>query len=94
MTTEKEAITERAQKAIAKGAYLEEGELDLDKTFADLGLESIDLLEIVFEIEEEFNIKLSLDDYQEFDSMTGHQLIDELMPLIKEGSTTTSSPDS
>jgi len=51
-------IFEKVRSIIAKQLGLEEGKATLTTTFEDLGGDSLDLFNIVIEIEEEFGIQI------------------------------------
>lgn len=54
-----EAVYLRVAKAIAEALARDAGEIRLEsRLFADLGAESIDLLDIVFRLEHEFNVQI------------------------------------
>lgn len=53
-------IAERVQKVIAKHLRVETDKVPLDATFEQLGMDSLDGVNLLFEIEDEFNI--SIDD--------------------------------
>lgn len=83
----------RALRAIAKGAYLEESALDLNATFRDLGLESMDLLEIVFELEDEFNVNLPMDEHTDLSTIRGHELLALLKQIVESANNSTSQTE-
>jgi acyl carrier protein len=53
-------IAERVQRVIAKHLRVETDKVPLDGTFEQLGMDSLDGVNLLFEIEDEFNI--SIDD--------------------------------
>lgn len=83
MKIEDVTFEQRVARAISTGAYLEDTEFNLDMTFSDLGLESMDFLEIIFEIEEEFNVQIPIDEYVNIEEMNGHKLIAQLKKFIE-----------
>jgi len=54
-----EEARERVLTIIAKARHVPVETVTLDKTFADLQIDSLDAISIVFEIEEEFKIAVS-----------------------------------
>ena len=86
MEIEDVTFEQRAIRAISKGAYLENTEFNLDMTFSDLGLESMDFLEIIFELEEEFNVQIPIDEYVNLEEMNGYGLIAQLKKFIEADS--------
>jgi acyl carrier protein len=65
-------LEQRVITAFAKGAMKEESDLTLDSRFEDIGIDSTDLICMIFELEEEFDIEIP----QEFESMELHTLRD------------------
>lgn len=53
-------IAERVQKVIAKHLRVETDKVPLDATFEQLGMDSLDGVNLLFEVEDEFDI--SIDD--------------------------------
>lgn len=51
-------IFEKVKEIIIDQIGVEESEVTLDTTFDDLGIDSLDLFQIVIEIEEAFNIRI------------------------------------
>jgi acyl carrier protein len=51
-------ILERIQKVIAGQLGIEETEITLETSFEDLGVDSLDLFQIIIELEEEFGIQI------------------------------------
>ena len=51
-------VTERVIRIIADQALLEPSDVTVDSTLADLGIDSLGLVESIFAIEEEFDIQV------------------------------------
>lgn len=51
-------VFEKVKEIIVDQLGVEEDEITLETTFEDLGVDSLDLFQIVIEIEEAFNIKI------------------------------------
>ncbi|NLP29363.1 MAG: acyl carrier protein [Clostridia bacterium] len=51
-------VFEKVKEIIVDQLGVEEDEITLETTFENLGVDSLDLFQIVIEIEEEFNIKI------------------------------------
>lgn len=51
-------IFEKIKKVIAEQLDVTEEEITMETTFEELGADSLDLFQVVIEIEEEFNIQL------------------------------------
>lgn len=54
----KEKVREKVIAILAEQAVLEPGEVRMDATLADLGIDSLGLVETVFAIEEAFDIQV------------------------------------
>jgi acyl carrier protein len=52
-------IAERVQKVIAKHLRVETDKVPLDATFEQLGMDSLDSVNLLFEIEDEFDISIN-----------------------------------
>lgn len=61
--------------------YPEDKEISLDATFKDLGIDSMDLVEVVFAIESEFEIEIPDNDLKNF--TTVGSAVDFIAALIK-----------
>lgn len=59
------SLEDRVVSAFAKGAVKEKDDLTLDTKFADIGVDSTDLLCMIFELEEEFGFEIP----QDFENM-------------------------
>ena len=51
-------VFEKIKKVIAEQLDVAEEEINIDTTFEELGADSLDLFQVVIELEEEFNIQL------------------------------------
>ncbi|MGL5616545.1 MAG: acyl carrier protein [Sarcina sp.] len=51
-------VFEKIKAIICDKLEIEESKVTLDTTFEDLGADSLDLFEVIMDIEEEFDIKL------------------------------------
>ncbi len=75
------AIEERVKKIIAEELGVDEEEVTPDATFVeDLGADSLDTVELVMKLEEEFGVEISDDDAEKI--LTVQQAVD----YIKERS--------
>jgi acyl carrier protein len=52
-------ISERVQKIIAKHLRVETDKVPLDATFEQLGMDSLDRVNLLFEVEDEFDISIN-----------------------------------
>ncbi|MEQ8966233.1 MAG: phosphopantetheine-binding protein [Azospirillaceae bacterium] len=52
-------IEQRLVAAVGRAAFVETDAVSLDTTIEDLGLDSADMVQVVFEIEDEFDISLA-----------------------------------
>ena len=69
---------ERVLTAMAKGAGVPRGTLTLDSTLTDGTLDSVDILNAVFEIEEEFNIEVPEE------RLTNLRTVQDVVDRVKE----------
>lgn len=74
------AINERVLRIIAKACERDPGQIQPDATFAQLGLESLDAIEVVFDIESEFNIQVPDNVASQFNSV--RDIVDGLNTLL------------
>ncbi|MBR0575291.1 acyl carrier protein [Proteiniclasticum sp. BAD-10] len=51
-------IFEKVQEVLAKELSMDKGEILLESSFEDLGIDSLDLVELVMQLEEEFDITI------------------------------------
>lgn len=51
-------ILERVQAVLAKELSLNEGDILLESNFEDLGIDSLDLVELIMQLEDEFDIAI------------------------------------
>lgn len=54
---------ERVRRAVADGVPMAIEDVDLDATFGGLGLESLDIVNILFGLETEFGVKIQIADF-------------------------------
>lgn len=61
---------EKIRKVIAEHLDMKEGEISLNSTFSDdLGIDSLDIFEIVMELEDEFNMEIPSEDLEGIDKV-------------------------
>lgn len=58
-------IFPRIQAIFADYFIIDESDVSFSKTMEDLGLDSLDMVEIIFAIEEEFEIEMDFEEYEE-----------------------------
>lgn len=51
-------ILERVQEVLAKELSLNKGDILLESNFEDLGIDSLDLVELIMQLEDEFDIAI------------------------------------
>ena len=78
-------ITEKVLDLIAAVKRLPRESLSTESTFAELGLDSLDAINLIFEIESEFDI--SVPDEQAKSITSVRQLIESLQKLLAEPGT-------
>jgi acyl carrier protein len=61
----KDEIYEKVKMAIIESADVEEDEIDLGKTLIDdLGIDSIDMMELIYSLEKTYGIQLEIGDFE------------------------------
>lgn len=65
----KEELTERVRRIIATSQHLPEEKVTADSTFAELSIDSLDGINILFAVESEFNINIPDDAAQSIRSV-------------------------
>ncbi|MEQ9814865.1 MAG: acyl carrier protein [Azospirillaceae bacterium] len=83
MSTDPKAVEEKVIEIVANQRRVDPGTLSLDMKLEDTGIESIDLVEIIFAIEDEFDIDVP----QDRDAMkleTLQDVVDGVQRLIAE----------
>lgn len=78
-----DTVAQRVIGAIAKTQRLDPATLGLDDTFEKLGFDSLDGLNIVFAVEEEFDVSVPDEAAQTFTSI--REVVDALRPLVEGG---------
>lgn len=76
-----DSVAQRVIGAIAKTQRLDPASIGLDDSFDQLGFDSLDGLNIVFAVEEEFNVSVPDEAAQTFTSV--RQVVDALRPLVE-----------
>jgi acyl carrier protein len=62
-------LENRLRKVIADGLNLDEADIPPDKNFEDLGADSLDGVELVMALEEEFNLDIPDDDAERLNTL-------------------------
>lgn len=83
-----DTIRERVIGIIAEQAVVEPSSISLDQSFADLGIDSMGLVEAIFAIEEEFDISVPFNanepDKSEFDISSVAAIVAAVEKLVAE----------
>ena len=86
-------VTEKVRKIVADQAMVEPGEIKAETTPEDLGLDSLGLVEIVFGIEEAFDVQIPYNandpSESDFDISTFGAIADGVKRLIAEQASAT-----
>ena len=78
-----DTIAEKIFDIVAKERRLDRSKLTLDTKLEDIEIESVDLVEIIFAIEDEFDIDIPQDE-SEFKLETMRDIVDGVQRLIAE----------
>jgi acyl carrier protein len=79
--TDLKAITPEILEIVRKHMEIEQTDLDLKQKFNDLGMDSIDFVEILFEIEEKYDIEIGLNVNE---SSVGSMTLGEMLEIVVE----------
>ena len=81
-------IADKVINIIAEQALLETSDVTLDSSLADLGIDSLGLVESIFAIEEEFDISIPFNanapSESDFDISSVSKIIEGIERLVKE----------
>ncbi len=77
-----EELTGRVRAIIATAQHLPEEKVTADSTFEELGIDSLDGINILFAVESEFNINIPDDAAQSIRSV--RDVVDGIAKLLKE----------
>ena len=77
-----EELTARVRTIIATSQHLPEEKVTADSTFAQLGIDSLDGINILFAVESEFNVNIPDDAAQSIRSV--RDVVDGIEKLLKE----------
>ena len=78
-----EELTERVRGIIAAAQHVPVEKITADSTFAELGIDSLDGINILFAVESEFNINIPDDAAQQIRSV--RDVIDGIAKLLESG---------
>ncbi|WP_299041962.1 phosphopantetheine-binding protein [uncultured Tateyamaria sp.] len=82
------SIKDKVIEIVAEQAVLEPGDVSLDNTLEDLGIDSLGLVESIFAIEEEFDIQVPFNanepEASDFDISSVQSIIAGIEKLIAE----------
>ena len=74
-------------KILAEKALLKPGDVKLDFSISDLGLDSLGIVEIIFALEEQFNIEIDINfnnvNSSDFDISTVQEVIKSIEKILK-----------
>ena len=78
-----EELTERVRRIIATAQHLPEEKVTVDSTFAELNIDSLDGINILFAVESEFNVNIPDEAAQTIRSV--RDVVDGIAKLLAEG---------
>jgi len=78
-----EELTERVRRIIATTQHLSEDKVTADSTFAELNIDSLDGINILFAVESEFNINIPDEAAQTIRSV--RDVVEGIAKLLAEG---------
>lgn len=80
-------IQDTVVKILAEKALLKPGDVKLDFSISDLGLDSLGVVEIIFALEEQFNIEIDINfnnvNSSDFDISTVQEIIKSIEKILK-----------
>lgn len=80
-------IQDTVVEILAEKALLEPGDVKLDFSISDLGLDSLGIVEIIFALEEQFNIEIDINfnnvNSSDFDISTVQEIIKSIEKILK-----------
>ncbi len=74
-------VTEKVIEIIVREEHLDAGKVTVDSTFAELGIDSLDGVQILFAVEEEFKIEIPDSVAQSMKSV--RQVVDSLTRVLE-----------
>jgi len=81
-------VEDRVIEIIAEQAVLEPGDITLDQSLEDLGIDSMGVVEAIFSIEESFDIQVPFNanepEKSDFDIASVRAIVDAVEKLVKE----------
>ena len=75
-------LTEKVIQAIAKVKEISEKQITIDSSFEDLQADSLDAIEILFELEEEYDLDIPTEQLQSL--RTVRDVVDGIQPLLDQ----------
>ena len=80
-------IQDTVVEILAEKALLKPGDIKLDFSISDLGLDSLGIVEIIFALEEQFNIEIDINfnnvNSSDFDISTVQEIIKSIERILK-----------
>ena len=80
-------IQDTVVKILAEKALLKPGDVELDFSISDLGLDSLGIVEIIFALEEQFNIEIDINfnnvNSSDFDISTVQEIIKSIEKILE-----------
>jgi acyl carrier protein len=80
-------IQDTVVEILAEKALLKPGDVKLDFSISDLGLDSLGIVEIIFALEEQFNVEIDINfnnvNSSDFDISTVQEIIKSIEKILK-----------
>jgi acyl carrier protein len=77
-------VFDRVQAILMKKYSLERERITPDSTLESLGLDSLDLIELLFEVEDEFNIRVPQEGGAALKAATVQDIVDSIEKLVSQ----------
>ncbi len=84
-------IIERVEKILVTKYSMAPERITPSATLESLGLDSLDLIELLFEVEDEFNVRVPQEGGSALKATTLQDIVDSIQKLLEQGTPTTAA---